>query len=107
MEIKEEVKKEIRNQIQLKNIKGVLNELPNKGYHSVEVNYEMAVNKKDDKFVFVVSQIITYHNGSIDDRRYNIYAFDSNSGKLIEDFEEKGGCYYGFFNDLKIIETIL
>ncbi len=107
MEIKEEVKKEIRNQIQLKNIKGVLSELPNKGYHSVEVNYEMAVNKKDDKYIFVISQIITYHNGSIDDRRYNIYAFDSNSGKLIEDFEEKGGCYYGFFNDLNIIETIL
>jgi hypothetical protein len=107
MEIKEEIKNEIRNYIQLKNINSVLKQLPNRGYHSIEINYEMAVNKKDDKYVFVISQIITYHNGSIDSRTYNIYAFDSNSGKLIEDFEEKGGCYYGFFNDLNIIETIL
>jgi hypothetical protein len=107
MESKEEIKNEIRNYIQLKNINSVLKQLPNRGYHSIEINYEMAVNKKDDKYVFVISQIITYHNGSIDSRTYNIYAFDSNSGKLIEDFEEKGGCYYGFFNDLNIIETIL
>ena len=107
MEIKESVKDEITKYIQLKNIKGVLPELPHKCYHSVEINYQMAVNKKDNKYIFVISQIITYHNGSIENRKYNIYAFDSNSGQLIQDFEEKGGCYYGFFNDLNIIETIL
>ncbi len=107
MEINEEVKSKIRTHIELKNIKSVLKELPHKGYHSVEVDFEMAVNKKDEKYVFVISQIIKYHNGSIDSKTYNIYAFDSKSGELIKDFEEKGGCYYGFFNDLKIIETIL
>jgi hypothetical protein len=107
MEIKEEVKDKIRTFIGLKNIKNVLKEMPHRGSHSVEINYEMATNKKNDKYVFVVSTIINYHNGTIEGKKYNLHAFDKDSGELIEDFEKNGGCYYGFFNHLNIIEDIL
>lgn len=106
MNICAEVKEKIVNFIIEKNLKQSLDSLPNKGNYSVEFQYELAENNKAEKYIFVVSQKMTYHNHSVSDKRYGLYAFDKKTGNQIVDFE-KTGCYVGFFNDLKIVEEII
>ena len=107
MEINKEVKAKIFDYILQKNLTQTLSSLPEKGSYFIESAYELALNDKNDKYYFVVSRKIMYHNYSISDRRFGIYAFDKNSGELAKDFDEKNGCYLGFFKDLKIVETII
>jgi len=106
MDISAEIKEKIRDFVIEKNLKQSLDSLPNKGNYAVEFQYELAENKKAEKYIFVVSQKLTYHNHSVSDKRYGLYAFDRKTGNQIADFE-KNGCYVGFFNDLKIVEEII
>ena len=106
MDISAEIKEKIRDFVIEKNLKQSLDSLPNKGNYAVEFQYELAENKKAEKYIFVVSQKLTYHNHSVSDKRYGLYAFDRETGNQITDFEKKG-CYVGFFNDLKIVEEII
>ena len=107
MELKEEVKDAIINYIQKKNINEIIEPMPNRGYSYSEMRYEIAYNESLPNYIFVVSEKYTFHNGSISDKRWGIYAFDKETGNLIKDFEEKGGCYVGFFNELQFVEKIL
>ena len=107
MEIKQEVKDAIYHFVQKKNIGEIREPMPHKGMVQSEIKYELATNPKSPKYLFVVSEKYTFYNGSIQDKRWGIYAFDKETGSLVTDFEEKGGCYYGFFNDLDFIERIL
>ena len=106
MDISAEIKEKIRDFVIEKNLKQSLDSLPNKGNYAVEFQYELAENKKAEKYIFVVSQKLTYHNHSVSDKRYGLYAFDRKTGNQIADFE-KNGCYVGFFNDLKIVVEII
>ena len=101
MEIKAEVKEKIRAYIVAKNLEQTTKELPEKGTYFIEYNYELAENDKFEH-LFVVAIMLKYHNYSISEKVYSLYAFDRNSGNQITDFEKKGGCYVGFFQDLKI-----
>jgi hypothetical protein len=107
MEINKKTKENIYNFIIEKNIKESLKELPDKGNCFFESHYQLAINEKISKYVFVISEVMSYHNQSLTDKRFGIYAFDIANGKIITEFEKKGGCYIGFFNDLKIIEEII
>ncbi len=107
MEINKQVKDSIFDFIVQRNLKNSSEELRSKGKFTIESQYELAINPKIKKYVFVVSEKIVYHNHSIEDKRYGVYAFDVKKGNYIKDFEEKGGCYIGFFNDLKIVEKII
>jgi len=107
MEIKKEIRDKIIDYILDKNLQESLKPLPEKGTYKVESNYELGVNDKIKNYVFVVSQVLTYHNYSISDKRYGLYAFDVNTGELSPDFESKQGCYVGFFNDLQILASIV
>lgn len=106
MNISKEVKEKIRDFVIEKNLKQSLDSLPNKGSYSIEFQYELAENKKVEKYIFVVSQKLTYHDHSVSDKRYGLYVFERESGNQVTDFE-KNGCYVGFFNDLKIVEEII
>ncbi len=107
MEIRKEVKDTIFDYIVRKSLKESLQEIPDKGAYDVEYEYELATNDKFNKYVFVVSKKISYKSHSLDEKGYNLYAFDVKSGKIVSDFEQKNGCYFGFFNDLKVIEQII
>ena len=107
MEIKAEVKAKIRNYIVAKNIEQTNKELPEKGTYFIEYGYELAENDKFANLLFVVATKLIYHNYSISDKEYSIYVFDRNDGTQITDFEKKGECYVGFFQDLKIVEAII
>jgi len=105
--IKIPAKEKIVDYILQLNLKNIHQQLPKSGNSSVEMNYRLGVNEKSNKYAFVISEKISYYNGSMKDRRYKLYAFDINSGELIPNFENGGECYYGFFNDLKIVEDII
>jgi hypothetical protein len=96
----------IINYILERNIKNNLNEMPNKGYNDVELNFQLASNDKVPGKTFVVYERLRYYNSSLKDRKCDMLAFDE-KGDLIPDFDKKGGCYFGFFDDLKIIKNIV
>jgi hypothetical protein len=107
MEIKQEVKDKIYNFVHKKNIGEISEPMPNKGVVITEIKYELASNPSIPKYLFVVSEKYTFYNGSIQDKRWGVYAFDKETGDLVPDFEEKEGCQYGFFNELDFIERII
>lgn len=100
-------KEKIIQHIRELNFKNIHQQFPKAGNSFIEANFKLGLNEKSDKYAFVVSEKITYYNGSMKDRRYQIYAFDKTTGELVPDFEKDGGCYYGFFNDLKIVQDIV
>jgi hypothetical protein len=107
MNIKKEVKDKIVNYILKKNVDQSLEPLPEKGEYFIEYCYELAYNPKVDNIIFVMSIKLNYHNYSIDKKSYNLYAFDVKNGNLIENYQEKGMCYNGFFQDLIVIQEII
>ena len=107
IEISEQVKESIEDFVLEKNMEESLKELPGAGIYNVESQYQFATNDKFKNNIFVVSQIIEFKGKSISDKRFGIYAFDANTGEQITSFEKDGKCYYGFFEDLKIIERII
>ena len=107
MEIKTDVRDNILEFIIKKNLEETLKELPDKGTYSTECDYQLAFNEKYPKLFFVISLKMTYHNHSLDSKKYGLYAFDSTDGHYVPDFEKENGCYNGFFTDLKIIERII
>lgn len=107
MEIKKEAKEKIVEFIQKKNIGEIIEPMPNRGFNYAEIKYELASNPKLPNYIFVVSEKYTFDNGSIHDKRWGLYAFDKETGEYVKDFEEKGGCHFGFFNELDFIERIL
>jgi hypothetical protein len=106
MELTREAIAKIKSFVRQKDLKESLVPIPNIGEFQVEHSYDIMENKKVDDHIFVVSIIMKYENGSLRDKRYGLYAFDKN-GNFVPDYEEKNGCYYGFFNDLKLIETVI
>jgi hypothetical protein len=107
MEISEKVKSKIIDYAVDMNAKNIHNQLPKSGRHTLEFDFKLGLNDKTDKYAFVVYEKYSYYNGSLKERKYQILAFDINTGDLIPDFEKSGGCYYGFFNDLKIVQDIV
>jgi hypothetical protein len=107
MNISEKVKSVIVEQILKINFDNKRQDIPSKGRFTIESNYELAINEKMPKYIFVVTTKIDFHNHQIDGKGYGLYAFYSINGKLDTDFDSRGGCYYGFFQDIKIIETII
>lgn len=105
--ISEAVEHKIIQHIRELNFKNIRQQFPKAGNSFIEANFKLGMNEKSDKYAFVVSEKFTYYNGSQKDRRYQIYAFDKTTGDLVPDFEKNGGCYYGFFNDLKIVQDIV
>jgi hypothetical protein len=90
-----------------RNVKNNLQEMPNRGNSLVELDFKIANNPKCPGKVFVVYDKIKYYNGSMKERGYGLLAFDEKTGDIIPDFEKSGGCYFGFFDDAKIINNIV
>lgn len=101
------VKDNILEFIIKKNFDETMKELPDKGTYSIECDYQLATNEKYPKLFFVVSTKITYHNHSLDSKKYELYAFDSTDGHYKPDFEKENGYYNEFFSDLNIIQRII
>lgn len=90
-----------------KNFDETLKELPEKGRYSVECDYQLATNDKYPKHIFVVSTKMKYYNHSLDEKKYGLYAFNSDNGHYEPNFEDEQGYYNGFFTDLNVIERII
>ena len=105
--MKTESRENILEFIIKRNLDETLKELPSKGTYSIECDYELATNAKYPKHIFVTSTKMTYHNHSLDSKKYGLYAFHSSDGSYAPDFEKENGCYNGFFTDLNIIERII
>ena len=90
-----------------KNLKETLRELPKHGNYYVENEYKLSSNPKLPEMLFVISKRISFHNHSIADKRYCVYAFDKNTGELSKDFEGNGKCYEGFYNESVFIKDII
>jgi hypothetical protein len=107
MNINKEVRNKIVSYILKKNVDQSLKPLPEKGEYFIEYCYELAYNPKIDNIIFVMSIKMEYFNYSINKKSYNLYAFDVKNGNLIENYQENGMCYNGFFQDLQVIEEII
>ena len=107
MNVSEKAQDKITGYIIDYNSKNIHQQFPKSGHSFVESNFKLSINEKSDKYAFVVSEKISFYNGSMQDRRYQIKSFDIITGGLAPDFEKNGGCYCGFFNDLKIVKDIL
>lgn len=106
MEISKQVQDKITNYIVKKSLDNSFIETTSQGKEILEYDFELALNDKEPKYLFVVCKKMVYQGNSLVDKGYEVYAFNKQSGEIEKDFSKKG-CYYGFFNDLKILERII
>jgi hypothetical protein len=104
--IEKNVEKKIFDFIIDKNYEQQTSDLPQKGNYFIEYNFQIALNDKYKDYIFVISNQIHYHNYSMSEKKFGLYTFDCNTGAPIDNFDDEK-CYFGFFNDLRILKRII
>ena len=107
MEINQKAKDSIIDYVMEKNLKSTLQEMPKRGRYEVEFGYKLCVNEQAPNSIFVMSEVLGYHNHSLDYSKYRIYEFDLNGKPKNNNYQDSNACYNGFINDLKLVQTII
>ena len=99
-----EVLEKINQDIFERSMKHNFKELPKTGYFSQEFEYRKCKTGMQglDNYYFIVSKKLEYHNGSMTNYKYVVYAYDKN-GNYVSDQSGYEKCRGKFFKSLEDI----